>query len=364
MILFTSAIFIVMTYGLFGFQLLWILARELAPRVPFAEHMVYLALSALFWLLILGILRVGRFLFKGLYLDREGLGYSLKPFLQVNGCKWLTFLGSGLCLGAGIYLSVTAHMPFTHWPMVAVCWLIFFDGFKRPSLPGFREFLPQPRFEFDEEPEGGGQILKRLFQWDFHPEPESRTSHRLECEIRDEIYRQAFARERYPVRPVREYCRYVREGAVMELQEIAHWFRLRTEEHRYHPVQEALNVVGMVRSIAYERDEKTHEVEDYADFPVELLVEERGDCEDHAILAACILWILGHDVALIHMEGSEMGHLALGYHKQGLAGAFSIQQGGKQYYYLETVPCSTDDGVGDVAEKFVSSMPKHEVCPI
>jgi hypothetical protein len=53
---------------------------------------------------------------------------------------------------------------------------------------------------------------------------------------------------------------------------------------------------------------------------------QKGECEDQVILAACVLWILVHEVGLVHEEG--------------------------------------DDGVGDISEEFLSSMPKHEVCPI
>ena len=117
----------------------------------------------------------------------------------------------------------------------------------------------------------------------------------------------------------------------------------------------------MVRFIPYEFDQVTHNAPDWANFPVETVYEKRGDCEDHAILAAAVLHVLGHKVGLIWLDFPDSAHLALGYVTEQLHGPFIVSYGGTRYAYIETVPASPDERIGHICEQFISDLKRAEV---
>jgi len=117
----------------------------------------------------------------------------------------------------------------------------------------------------------------------------------------------------------------------------------------------------MVRFIPYEFDQVTHNAPDWANFPVETVYEKRGDCEDHAILAAAVLHVLGHKVGLIWLDFPDSAHLALGYVTEQLHGPFTVSHGGTRYAYIETVPASPDERIGHIGAQFLSDLKRAEV---
>lgn len=110
-----------------------------------------------------------------------------------------------------------------------------------------------------------------------------------------------------------------------------------------------------------EFDQVTRNMPDWANFPVETVYDEQGDCEDHAILAAAILHVLGHKVGLIWLEFSDNAHLALGYVTEQLHGPFTVSHEGTRYAYVETVPSSPDKHIGHISEQFLSDLKTAEV---
>ncbi|MFH0846908.1 MAG: hypothetical protein V1894_02475 [Chloroflexota bacterium] len=95
-------------------------------------------------------------------------------------------------------------------------------------------------------------------------------------------------------------------------------------------------VIAMVQAIPYRLDVATIGIEEYPRYPVELLVDGTGDCEDKAILLASILIKLGYKVALVVFPD----HGSLGIQAQeGMKGT-SFPLNGVDYYYIEV----TDSG--------------------
>lgn len=94
--------------------------------------------------------------------------------------------------------------------------------------------------------------------------------------------------------------------------------------------------LGFVQSLPYADDLDAKGVEEYPNFPAETLFEQKGDCEDKAILLACLLKELGVDAALLAIEGGAGGHMAVGIADDGLMTGAYYPDGGKKYFYAET----------------------------
>jgi predicted transglutaminase-like cysteine proteinase len=78
---------------------------------------------------------------------------------------------------------------------------------------------------------------------------------------------------------------------------------------------------------------------EYWRFPVETLVEKKGDCEDASVLYATILDAFGYDAVLLFYTwdtGSErIGHLSVGVQLDGDYGEY-VEYNGEKYFYCET----------------------------
>jgi len=98
--------------------------------------------------------------------------------------------------------------------------------------------------------------------------------------------------------------------------------------------------VAFAQSILYKLDIESTGCEEYPRYPVETLVDEVGDCEDHAILLGALFREMGYDVALILFPetSAHKPHVGLGVAEgRGLTfdGIF-FSKDGRKYYYLET----------------------------
>ncbi len=111
---------------------------------------------------------------------------------------------------------------------------------------------------------------------------------------------------------------------IRELEEVAQTASLN--------VWEKLNlIVAFVQSIPY-----TLEEEEYPRYPLETLIDQKGDCEDTSILTAAILQQMGYPVVLLVFL--EEKHIAVGISTLPPTprNYCFYQYGGRNYYYLET----------------------------
>jgi len=114
----------------------------------------------------------------------------------------------------------------------------------------------------------------------------------------------------------------------------------------YSPEQTVKLAVSFVQSIPYDSDINVKGVEEYPDYPVEILIDQRGDCEDHSILLASIIQKMGYGVVLICIPGE---HMAVGVKGENLYGAYYRYEGA-QYYYVETT--ATGWRIGEIPEEY------------
>ena len=130
------------------------------------------------------------------------------------------------------------------------------------------------------------------------------------------------------------------------VQDIADELYTIAKENNYDQVTTANFILRFVQeNIDYSLDNETENCEEYWRFPVETLVEQKGDCEDTSVLYAAFMDYLGYDVALLYYKWEEnserVGHLAVGIHLSGDHGEFVEDENGKKYYYCETTSEAT-----------------------
>lgn len=70
---------------------------------------------------------------------------------------------------------------------------------------------------------------------------------------------------------------------------------------------------------------------DYKKYPIETLVEKKGDCEDSSALLAALLKTLGFDCVMLN----PARHMAVGVAHPGLSGTYYLVNNEK-YFYIET----------------------------
>jgi hypothetical protein len=116
---------------------------------------------------------------------------------------------------------------------------------------------------------------------------------------------------------------------------IAH--ELLTLSHARSDLERITFVASFVQSIPYKEDT-------YPTYPMEILKEDHGDCDDKSILGASLLSSLGYNVSLIRLPH----HMAVGVHLTTILPQYTYYI--DQYYYLEMTAANSP--VGRVPPEF------------
>lgn len=106
----------------------------------------------------------------------------------------------------------------------------------------------------------------------------------------------------------------------------------------YIPTMQILFAMAFVKAFPYALDDYTHDISNYANFPIETLVEGLGDCEDHAALFVSIVRAMGFDAIQIYMTNGTAGHMSAGVADIDVLPSISsyVLYQGKQYWFCET----------------------------
>lgn len=118
------------------------------------------------------------------------------------------------------------------------------------------------------------------------------------------------------------------------------------DRREYTPGERVREAVSFCQSFEYETDDTTSAHTEWPKYPVELLYERKGDCEDTSLLLAGILTKMGYGVALIKFDD----HMAVGIKGDDtLTGTYFTYEG-NDYYYVET----TNKGwyIGEIPEEY------------
>ncbi|MFH1100941.1 MAG: hypothetical protein V1726_02750 [Methanobacteriota archaeon] len=113
----------------------------------------------------------------------------------------------------------------------------------------------------------------------------------------------------------------------------------------YSEESEQVNAIAsFVQSMDYVIDDINNASYEYPRYPVEMVYDQQGDCEDKAILLSSLLHTLGYNVSLLRLPN----HMAVGVHLENELQEYSYFI--SQYYYLEST--RTQWMVGDVPPEY------------
>ncbi|GAI97524.1 unnamed protein product, partial [marine sediment metagenome] len=87
---------------------------------------------------------------------------------------------------------------------------------------------------------------------------------------------------------------------------------------------------SFIQSLQYAKDDENDSTCEYPRYPVEMLKDAQGDCEDKAMLTAALLDNMDYDVSLIRLPN----HMAVGVHLDENLSEYEYYADG--YYFLET----------------------------
>jgi len=203
------------------------------------------------------------------------------------------------------------------------------------------EPTPAPHVTADGEDE---ESFLRVYAWLFNEEPfrKSGREHafRASLVIPKALYEE-FRGRPHTVRSDADYVEFANAELDDELvTEVAAHLRALVLLHGLDRLAEIHLSMAFTLAIAYAFDEPEFGGE-YPKFPVETLVDKRGDCEDHAILCGAVLHRLGHRVGFVLMDtGPHVGHAALAVEApEPIAGAsFHVPALGCEMFYCEVTP--------------------------
>ena len=357
MIFLTSLIFALLLYVIPGQLAVGFLAHTISPSF---EWPALLALDAAIYGAIYCALRFTHFAYHDFGWDRGNVNDRLREFLDVRGARWLNFIAIvGISLAAW-RLFESGRLPFAFWPLYAATLIGLFDLFGKDTLIPLPIDLPEPVFTFPPEiPEtlDGTKTVEIAWKPANRGEPLKHSF--IVCNAE---YEAARAVPRHVTRPLTNYGRYTHEHFGASLERAVRYFREHTLKTAATQAEEMMTVVNWTRAIPYKSDTETHGVPEYGNFAIETLYETAGDCEDHAILAAAVLRRLGHDAALFWLDMKDSAHLALAWHNPESSGPFTcIAANGRCYSYVETVPTSDDEQIGDICDQFLTAVAASEI---
>jgi hypothetical protein len=330
---------------------------------PFWFHMV-----AIFGVLYL-LVRVSGQLLSVIEIPK-GARDAVNSIVKLRGLRTVQALGAAMILSTMAVILVSGAARGSVAPLgaaVLVAFLVSLAGGE--PLPGAPPVGTVPLASRDpavvsEARESEGD-LHRTYQWQFTPHPgieggavQPFTVDLTISKAHYESYK-AEPRERDPL----IWDRYV-VAPCPEVDILALKLAELQNRRGYCTFDRAANVLAFAQQcIQYTEDPSPEgEPTDYPRYPIESLVEARGDCEDHAILAAAVLKRMGIDVALL----IGAGHAALGVAgAEGLPGYYlEDPHTGVRYFYGET--SSEGWTMGEVPPKLVKHVSRGEftVLPI
>jgi len=154
-----------------------------------------------------------------------------------------------------------------------------------------------------------------------------------------------------PRSPTANYSIYVTHPLDDEyIEAIAEKISQAAEENGYNSFQTVSFAAAFVQSLPYTNDLVTTGYDNYPRYPIETLIDNGGDCEDTAILAASLVQALGYGTVLLRFDATadRAGHVAVGVKGgEGIYGTSWTYEGDK-YYYLETT--STGWEIGQIPD--------------
>jgi len=187
------------------------------------------------------------------------------------------------------------------------------------------------------------QLINRDFKWSYEG-----SDWNLTLQIPQGLYDYYKALPRSPTSNYSIYVTHPLDDKYIE--EIANKLLKTANDEGYDSFQTISFAAAFVQSLPYTSDLVTTGFDNYPRYPIETLVDNGGDCEDTAILAASLIRALGYGTVLLRFDATvdRAGHVAVGVKGgEGIYGTSWTYEGDK-YYYLETT--STGWEIGEIPD--------------
>ena len=111
--------------------------------------------------------------------------------------------------------------------------------------------------------------------------------------------------------------------------------------------------INFVESMVYEYDIDYISQLEWPKYPIETIIDKRGDCEDTSFLMASILEALNYDtIILIYSD-----HAAVGVWCDSCSGTY-YNYNGKKYFFLETTGYADNWEIGKIWGKYETESPR------
>ena len=111
--------------------------------------------------------------------------------------------------------------------------------------------------------------------------------------------------------------------------------------------------IDFVESMIYQYDIDYNKNQEYPKYPIETIVDKRGDCEDTSFLMAAVLKALNVDsVLLIYSD-----HVVVGVACDNCTGTYYNFRG-KKFYFLESTSAPGNWELGQIWGKYGSETPR------
>lgn len=324
----------------------------------------YLAVLVVLYGVVVAILWLGRraLIFLSLW-ESSGLAVLDQPVARSWPARWALALGS-VNLVATLLSGRLVVVPEAI-VLAGVVFLAMVAGTPPLAEPLPIDPLPTPVIEPEPEitpphpspsPLPTTSTSRRItMPWYFRRNPilATATPERfcVEIEAAETVYREFCSRD-HSVSAPKDYGRFVRDGLSLEVKAAVRQLRTQSANTGFSPLEEINYVLAFAQRFGYVFDHIDKGIVEYPKFPLEMMWDDRGDCEDHAIIAAACLHLLGYDVRLVLLEyeGRSSGHMALAVAApDGFAGGSFLEAPGtgRRYYYCEvTTNASTRDEAG------------------
>lgn len=193
----------------------------------------------------------------------------------------------------------------------------------------------------DIHPAGGGENYRFTIEWVSEGLPRS-----TEFGIAEDKY--AYYRDKKRVSSYEQWGEYAtpNDPVIKTIAEDVADTSLTTGED---PAGAAIN---FVESMTYQYDVEFNRNIEYPKYPIETIVDRRGDCEDTSFLMASVLEALGIDaVVLLYSD-----HAAVGVACDGCSGVRYVYKG-ESYFFLETTGYEDNWEIGSIPEKYSKETP-------
>lgn len=189
------------------------------------------------------------------------------------------------------------------------------DGSPTPAAPAANPYADQ-------------EYIERSFEWTYWRYDDM--TWEWSVRIPTDLYEDYRSR---PRPPTADYTLYATDdGDIDIIEDLARTLASYADSLDLDEYERIHFIAAFVQQIEYAYDIDTKGFDDYGRYPIEMLVDRHGDCEDSSILLGKILHTLGYDVVMVLLPD----HMALGVRETAKFAGTYYEHNGFRYYYLET----------------------------